>query len=187
MAAGFPRKIDPSSFPAIRENTIDREHEVSQKGGNVWQLFKEDVSQQEVFLDVFRKSYSVTMSCKTAGVTGTVYSRWRDTSIQFVLAFNEIVDMWNDSILASAAQRARGYLQLDEETESGYKEDAEGTPIYYNANDKMALTFMRAAYPGHFDERTIIDVTPPHKEIAENASIEDATSQYLLLTGIKRG
>ena len=185
MSGQFPHRIDVSAFPAIRENSAALELVATTAGGDAWSQFKADVSSQEHFLTCFRKTFSVAMSCRMANITPSKYRQWRDNSILFAEAVNEAIDLWLDKLLSSAMQRAVVYHQEDKDTESGYIEDADGNPVYFNANDRMATTMLKAGFPGYFDDRVLVDDARQFKGIEEGATLEDATTRYLALVGHK--
>lgn len=150
----LPRQIHPGGFKAIREKSEELEAKAIRLGGKHWDAYDQDRQKQNIFLEVFRKTFSVKNSIKACGVEYYTYKNWKANSIYFVETFNDIIDEWHEEIFTSAAQKARGYLIKDEATESGYGEDADGTPIYHGADSNIQRIFLKAMYPDQFAERT---------------------------------
>jgi hypothetical protein len=57
---------------------------------------------------------------------------------------NQIIAEAHDELIGTAYARATGYLQADEETESGYQEDATGRPIRHAVSDRLAIALVNA-------------------------------------------
>lgn len=145
--------IHPAGFEAIEAESVRLEEIATKKGGKDWQEFSQDLQSQQRFIEHFRKTFSVRLSLKYVDLPHHRYNKWRATSISFVKDYNDIIESWADDIYTSAATRAKGHLLVDESTESGYAEDAEGTPIWHGANDKLATMFLKAMYPEQFNDK----------------------------------
>lgn len=150
--SNLPRSIPEEAFPTILKESIRMEQVAADRGGKDWTTFQEDMDLQREFLSHFEKNFSVHRSMLKLGVTPLVYKKWRRTSIHFVNGFNTIIDMWHDDIYVSAAQRARGSRMKDVTTESGYAEDADGAVLFFGADLKMQLSFLRVVHP-EFNEK----------------------------------
>lgn len=145
--------IHEAAYDHIRSETIRIEEVATKRGGEHWQAFSRDLQAQTAFLEIFRKTFSVKLALKATDTAHHTYNKWRATSISFVESFNEINEMWADDLLVSAATRAKGRLILDSSTESGFVEDAEGTPLYMDADNQLTKSFLRVMYPEQFNEK----------------------------------
>ena len=99
---------------------------------------------KEQWLAVFARSLSPTIACKQAEVPNGTYRRWRSTDPRFCRALNHILEEAHDELIGTAYARATGYLQADQETESGYQEDATGRPIRHGVSDRLAIALVNA-------------------------------------------
>ncbi len=99
---------------------------------------------KEQWLAVFARSLSPTIACKQAEVSKGTYRRWRATDPRFCRALNHIIEEAHDELIGTAYARATGYLQEDQETESGYQEDATGRPIRHGVSDRLAIALVNA-------------------------------------------
>ena len=99
---------------------------------------------KEQWLAVFARSLSPTIACKQAEVPNGTYRRWRATDPRFCRALNHILEEAHDELIGTAYARATGYLQADQETESGYQEDATGRPIRHGVSDRLAISLVNA-------------------------------------------
>lgn len=151
--SSLPRMIHPLGFDTIEAETIRLEEIATKRGGEAWQTFSRDLQNQMAFMEHFRKTFSVRLSLKFLDLPYSCYAKWRRTSISFVKDYNDAIETWADDIYTSAATRAKGHLQADDSTESGYVEDAEGTPIWHGANDKLSTMFLKAMYPEQFNDK----------------------------------
>lgn len=149
----LPRMIHPAGFKEIQRASDAREIHAKNQGGKAWSDYSSDLRTQQEFIELFRQSFSVSQSLKILDVSRVVYARWRSSSIWFVQAFNQAIEDWGDEILTSAAVRARGQLMPNEETASGYAEDASGAPVYYNADTRLTLAFLKAMHPEQFNDK----------------------------------
>ena len=99
---------------------------------------------KERWLAVFARSLSPMVACKQAEVSKDTYRRWRATDPRFCRALNHIIEEAHDELIGTAYARATGYLQADQETESGYQEDATGRPIRHGVSDRLAISLVNA-------------------------------------------
>ena len=99
---------------------------------------------KEQWLAVFARSLSPSVACKQAEVPTGTYRRWRTTDPRFCRALNHIIEEAHDELIGTAYARATGYLQKDQETESGYQEDATGRPIRHGVSDRLAIALVNA-------------------------------------------
>ena len=99
---------------------------------------------KEQWLAVFARALSPMIACKQAGVPNGTYRRWRTTDPRFCRALNRIIEEAHDELIGTAYARATGYLQEDQETESGYQEDATGRPIRHGVSDRLAIALVNA-------------------------------------------
>jgi len=85
---------------------------------------------------------SPTVTCKQTGISLAVYKQWKAKDPLFCIALNECVQSFRDEVLGSVIIRATGYLTKDEETDSGYEEDASGKPKYKGGSDALAAKLL---------------------------------------------
>jgi len=99
---------------------------------------------KEEWLAVFARSLSPTIACKQTGVPNGTYRRWRASDPRFCRALNQIIAEAHDELIGTAYARATGYLQADDETGSGFQEDATGRPIRHGVSDRLAMSLVSA-------------------------------------------
>lgn len=152
----LPQQIDPAGFSVIEKTNLELEKVATGKGGLAWEKFQSDIALQNDFIEIFSRCFSITKTLASLDIKRPKYNKWRTTSILFVYAFNNVISNWYDDIMASAATRAKGHLVADEETSSGYKESADGTPIYHDADTPLTKMFLKAMHPEEFSENTSV-------------------------------
>lgn len=111
---------------------------------------QESWKQKEQWLEVFERCLSPTIASKQIGVSLHTYRRWRNTDPEFCRAINRSLELAHEELQGSAYSRATGYLKPSDETESGYEEDAAGTPIRYGSSDRLAIAILQP--PRHIEE-----------------------------------
>lgn len=148
----LPRMIEPAALRHIAKANADREVLANNAGGDVLRAYLLDIQKQDSFLESFSKSFSTRLALRSSDSTAKDLNMWKRASAHFVSEYNATIESWHDEIYASAAARARGHLIKDEDTESGYMEDAEGNPIYHNADTKLTGMFLKAMY-SQFDDK----------------------------------
>lgn len=159
MAAILPQQISEEALPKVEAESRRIELAAMEQGGAAWVKFRNDVDLQQAFLEVFEKTFNISRSLKACGCDRNAYNRWRSTSYPFALALNDIIQAWYDDIYVSAAVRARGILLKDDTTESGFAEDAGGTPIYYDPDVSLTKMFLKAMHPEQFGDKLKAELT----------------------------
>lgn len=155
----LPRQISPHGYPAIEAETEKREEKAHRLGGEHFADWRKDVDTQNDFLNVFRKSFSIRSALRAVDVDFAKYTHWKGTSLPFVIEFNAIIEEWHDDIFVSAAVRARGRRLKDEATESGFEENADGSPVYHDADTKLTTMFLKAMHPEQFNDKMDLNVS----------------------------
>lgn len=177
MPRTLPSQIPESMYPEIR-----RAHE--ERLANIWcpTIIEESNRRKERFLEVFTSTFSVSEALRRAHVPRRLFMHWKTNDIDFVISYNNAVAMWFDSIMSSAAVRARGYLMADPSTESGYAEDALGSPIYHNADSGLTKSFLKAMDPAFNDkvELTGANEGPIQTDNTWTIKIEDSNNDEKL-------
>lgn len=150
----YPHIIDEDTLKQAERTTIERERvRAAQKQGEYTPEEQETIEQQKQFIAILARTFSAEMARKAIGISKSQLNRWKKEWYPFSKKYNETLETFGERLVASTMQRAMGNYQKDEETETGFVEDAAGNPIVFGGNDKLAIKMLEAIYPSKFGDK----------------------------------
>lgn len=152
----LPTKLSDAHIEHVRDNIDARLASFSTRSA---ESLEAEANKIHDFLESFAATFSVSMAMKMSGMSHPTLRRLKNSSYDFCTAYNDIVDSWAEQVHSSAIQRARGYLRSDENTESGFVEDASGVPIYFGADSGLTKTVLKAIYPDQYGDKVKQELT----------------------------
>ncbi len=135
----LPQLIDESHIKKLTDLQEQQSINVIENRHN--QLHQSDDKKEE-FITVYRRCLSPSIACKQAEISVAIYKQWKAKDPLFCVALNDCILSARDELVGAAIVRATGYLTKDEETESGYEEDASGKPKYKGGSDLLAAKLL---------------------------------------------